>query len=467
MGSPNAPPDGSCPSDETVALFIDGALAPAQETSIRLHVDGCARCRQVLAGLVGSGGASQPTAVSEGGAKLPLSVGQVVRRKYRIDGVLGAGGMATVFRAYNLGLGRTIAIKVMHPELLRDTDATRRFSHEARAAASIDHPHAVRIMDVDTLEESELPFLVMEYLEGKDLGAVSEVEGPMEFDRALRYIAQGAAAIGAGHALGIVHRDIKPENLFLTTSDVVKVVDFGLAKTLSLVSSGSGSQNTQTKMILGSPHYMSPEQVRSSRNVDARTDIWALGATLFHLVVGRPPFAAPNLYLLCARVLSDEPPPMARLRPGVPLRLENVVKRCMKKQANERFATIDELIVAIEDAREHLGDVEAETVAPRGRRYSVHVDIDAALGGRTLRSGDDTTPMSLAETATRVRRPLASPPTSLEASQASAPPDPPLPVTEAMPPRAPKTPDPPLPITEAMPTRAPKTPKMPTPRRKG
>src|SRR5688572_13332638 len=170
--------DGSCPSDETVALFVDGALTPAAEASLRRHVDGCVRCRQVLAGLVGAAQVSATEAASEPwSANLPLSVGEVVRRKYRIESVLGAGGMATVFRAHHLGLGRSVAIKVMHLELQRDRDATSRFAHEARSAAAIDHPHAIRILDIDTLEETDVPFMVMEYLEGRDLGAICEAEG--------------------------------------------------------------------------------------------------------------------------------------------------------------------------------------------------------------------------------------------------------------------------------------------------
>jgi serine/threonine protein kinase len=384
-----------CPNDETVALFVDGGLAPEAERAIRLHVDQCQRCRQVLANLVATGEVSQSGA-HEG---LPVRIGEVVRGKYRIDGVLGAGGMATVFRAHHLGLGRTVAIKVMHRELLRDADAMRRFSHEARAAAAIDHPHAVRILDIDALEEEDaLPFLVMEYLEGKDLNAVVEADGPLAIDRALRYIAQAAAAAGAGHALGIVHRDIKPHNLFVTMpADLVKVVDFGLAKSLPLATTGgaggAASQNTKTSVLLGSPHYMSPEQVRSSRSVDAMTDIWSLGATLFHLLVGRPPFAAPNVYLLCARILSDEPPPLSSQRRDVTTRVEAIVTRCMRKTASDRFRSVEELIGALEDATLHLAEDETAAWAnPKTKR------IPNTL---VLRAGaDDTVPMSYAETGT-------------------------------------------------------------------
>jgi eukaryotic-like serine/threonine-protein kinase len=447
MGLPRAPSDAACPSDDTVALFVDGGLSEGQERSVRLHVDGCTRCRKVLAGLAGTGqieaaeagGRSHAAAGSER-VPLPLASGDIVQRKYRIDGVLGAGGMATVFRAHHVGLNRTVAIKVMHPELLRDTDATRRFSHEARAAAAIDHPHAVRILDIDALE-SGLPFLVMEYLEGSDLGAVSELGGPMAYERALRYLIQATRAVAAGHALGIVHRDLKPQNLFLTTTDVVKVVDFGLAKTLALVGPTMGSENTKTSVILGSPHYMSPEQVRSSRSVDGRTDIWALGATLFHLVAGVPPFAAPNLYLLCARILSDEPPSLARLRPGTPTRLQNVVKRCMRKQAADRYANADELAVGLEDALAHVHEIEPETVAPRVRRPFLPLSTAPLVAdGPTIRDGD-TQPMSHAETRTH-GLPLSSTPPTRPTGPIL---EPPTTRTEVMVTRVPATPPPPTP----------------------
>src|SRR5262249_24594750 len=158
------------------------------------------------------------------------------------------------------------------------------------------HPHAVRILDVDTIPDDGLPFLVMEFLEGNDLGGVIAAEGPMDPERATRYVIQGASAAGGGHALGVITRDAKPQTLFLTTRDPVKVLDFGLAKNLNLAT--STTQQTKTNATLGSPYYMSPEQLRSSRDVDPRTDIWALGATLFYLIVGQPPFSAPNAYRL-------------------------------------------------------------------------------------------------------------------------------------------------------------------------
>jgi serine/threonine protein kinase len=270
--------------------------------------------------------------------------------------------------------------------------------------------------------------------------------------RALRYLIQATRAVAAGHALKIVHRDLKPQNLFLTTADVVKVVDFGLAKTLALVGPTMGSENTKTSVILGSPHYMSPEQVRSSRSVDGRTDIWALGATLFHLVAGVPPFAAPNLYLLCARILSDEPPALARLRPGTPTRLQNVVKRCMRKQAADRYANAEELAVGLEDALAHVDEIEPETVARRGRRPILPLSTAPLVtDGPTIRDGD-TEPMPHAETGTH-GIPAASTPPPTPTRPSGPILGPPTTRTEVMVTRAPMTP-------------SPTTPDMPTPKRR-
>jgi serine/threonine-protein kinase len=193
----------------------------------------------------------------------------------------------------------------------------------------------------------------MEFLEGEDLGSLLLRERRIPYARATEYLLQALEAVGEAHQRGIVHRDIKPQNLFLTNRGIVKVVDFGLAKDLSLtpVNGGSGL-GTQTKVMMGSPHYMSPEQVRSARRVDARADIWALGATLYHLVTGLPPYSAPNLFLLCARIINEPAPSVERRVPGLPPLFDAVLQKCLRKNAQERYASCAELAEALRDALE-------------------------------------------------------------------------------------------------------------------
>lgn len=286
-------------------------------------------------------------------AQVSLHVGDTFAGKYRIEGLLGSGGMGVVVRAFHTGLDRTVAIKVMHADLAASADSARRFSREARAAAALQGPHAVRILDIDHLSDGGVPFLVMEHLEGEDLGAVLKREGPIPFSRAVDWIVQALRGVAEAHARGFVHRDLKPQNLFLTRDGVVKVVDFGLAKPPLPSTSSSPSDDSSTtnsKGPIGSPDYMSPEQFRSSRSVDERTDIWALGATLYHLVTGQPPFVAPNVYVLCSRVLNEEPQPLRRLRPEVPPALESVVQTCLRKEPEARYASCAELEAALLDA---------------------------------------------------------------------------------------------------------------------
>jgi serine/threonine-protein kinase len=286
----------------------------------------------------------------------------VIRKKYRVDALIGAGGMGTVFRAYHLELGRPVALKVMHDELVADAESSRRFAAEARSAAALESAHSVRILDIDRVDGvaggRDVPFIVMELLEGEDLGTLLLREGRINYVRAVEYILQALEAVAEAHARGIVHRDLKPQNLFLTRRGSVKVVDFGLAKSLSLsplapsapAAGALGALGTQTKVMMGSPQYMSPEQVRSARRVDHRTDIWALGATLHNLVGGTPPFSAPNLLMLCARIINERTPSLLGRVPELPPMLDAIIQRCLRKDAAERYASCEELEVALRDA---------------------------------------------------------------------------------------------------------------------
>lgn len=243
-------------------------------------------------------------------------------------------------------------------------------------------PHAVRILDIDRLSGSNLPFIVMEHLDGADLGTVLAREGPIPYPRAVDWIIQALKAVAEAHERGFVHRDLKPQNLFLTRDGVVKVVDFGLATTPLLATTSSSSSTTHSKVMMGSPLYMSPEQFRSARRVDERTDIWALGATLHHLVAGQPPFAAANVYLLCACVLNEEVVPLRHLRPDVPASLEAIVQTCLRKDARLRYGSCSELEAALASAM-------AEQPAPDTSPVRT-VRMPPPAGDGTREEGDTT-----------------------------------------------------------------------------
>ncbi|MCA9597555.1 MAG: protein kinase, partial [Myxococcales bacterium] len=275
----------------------------------------------------------------------PVGPGDVLAGKYRVERVLGAGGMGVVVAATHLELRDKVAVKFLREEALESEEAAARFVREARAAVRIKSEHVARVIDVGRLE-SGAPYMVMEYLEGHDL---SERSGVLSIEDAVDYVIQACDAMAEAHAAGIIHRDLKPANLFLTQrSDgaaVVKVLDFGISKMTLPEVSEAGLTRTSTAM--GSPLYMSPEQMRSAKDVDLRTDVWALGAILFELLAGATPFTGNSFPELCASILSAPPRPLRELRPEVPEALEAVVARCLAKEATDRYASVADLAAAL------------------------------------------------------------------------------------------------------------------------
>ncbi|MES1175222.1 MAG: serine/threonine-protein kinase [Myxococcales bacterium] len=276
-----------------------------------------------------------------------LQEGHLLGGKYRIDGVIGEGAMGVVVSAWHLDLQQRVAIKFLNPLLAQREDAVERFLREARAVVRIESEHVARVLDVGRLEGAE-PYLVMEYLEGRDLAATLKQRRTLPIAEAVSYLQQACEAIAEAHAAGIVHRDLKPANLFLLgrENDVhrIKVLDFGISK---MSAAAETAQLTNTSVIMGSPIYMSPEQLRSTRDVDEKADIWALGVILFEMLCGREPFVAQNLAQLCAMVLEQPPTALRSLRPDVPVPLERVVLRCLEKAASARFPTVAELSFAL------------------------------------------------------------------------------------------------------------------------
>ena len=276
--------------------------------------------------------------------------GDLLAGKYRIERVLGVGGMGVVVAARHEELGQLVAIKFVRDESLANDEAVERFLRESRSAARLRSEHVARVLDVGRLD-SGAPYMVMEFLEGSDLGQVLTRDGPMAVELAAALMLQVCEAVAEAHAAGIVHRDLKPENLFLTRtvggSPKMKVLDFGVSKSTSLTNDGKGGL-TRTRAILGSPLYMAPEQMRSSRDVDARIDVWALGVVLFELLTLRSPFEAETMPELCLKVVGEPPLSMAALRPDLPPAIVAVVERCLEKDREKRFANAAELAMALE-----------------------------------------------------------------------------------------------------------------------
>lgn len=276
----------------------------------------------------------------------PVREGDVLAGKYAVERVLGVGGMGVVVAAHHLQLDQRVALKFLLPEMAGSSQVVARFLREGRAAAKIRSEHVARVHDVGTLDTGA-PYLVMEYLNGQDLSAVVQARGGLPVTDAVDYVLQASEAIAEAHALGIVHRDLKPHNLFLISrndgSPCVKVLDFGISKALS----SDSAHMTGTAAMIGSPLYMSPEQMSSSRDADARTDIWALGVILFELLAGTTPFDADTIPLLIVSVMQQPPAQLTALRPDVPPALESVILRCLEKDLTRRFQTVAELAHAL------------------------------------------------------------------------------------------------------------------------
>lgn len=279
----------------------------------------------------------------------PVEAGDLLADKYRVERVLGEGGMGVVVAATDLQLERQVAIKFLLPQAISSNEAVERFLREARAAVKIQSEHVARVIDVGSLD-SGAPYLVMEYLEGADLASILAKHGPLPYEDAVDYVLQACEAIAEAHAHGIVHRDLKPANLFLAQqadgTAKIKVLDFGISK-LPVAGTKSGLSLTRTSSLMGSPLYMSPEQMKSSREVDSRTDIWGLGVILYELIAGVPPFDGDSIPELSAKVLLNEPESLQARRPDVPPELERAITTALAKNREDRFPTVSELSLAL------------------------------------------------------------------------------------------------------------------------
>ncbi|MEZ4221827.1 MAG: serine/threonine-protein kinase [Polyangiaceae bacterium] len=273
----------------------------------------------------------------------PIAAGQSIDGKYRVERILGRGGIGIVAKAEHLILKHPVALKVLRQELAREQRQVVRFLREARAAVRLESEHVARVLDVGTLPDGA-PYMVMEYLEGEDLAQRLARSGPLAPQEVAGYLLEACDGLAEAHSAGIVHRDVKPANLFLARgkdgAERLRVLDFGIAKAAESESDGDFS-STETGGWVGSPRYMSPEQMRPRLEVDARTDIWALGITAYELMSGASPFEGESMSEICAAVLHVDPAPIHE-RVDLPRALGEAVMRCLQKDPAHRYGSIRE-----------------------------------------------------------------------------------------------------------------------------
>lgn len=275
------------------------------------------------------------------------SAGDLVASKYRLERQIGRGGMSIVFSARHNTLRQRVAIKFLSLEQDDSGAAVARFLHEGRAAAKIRSEHVARVIDVD-VTGAGLPYMVMEYLEGRDLAQLLEQRGPLPIERAVDYVMQALEAVAEAHTLKIVHRDLKPANLFVIRradgKKEIKVIDFGISKSL-----GDSEQTafTRAHSLLGSPQYMSPEQALTPTDIDHRTDLWSMGIVVYELVAGACPFEGETYLEILKKVTAEEAPALTSRCAAAPPELERVMRRCLQRDREFRFQNADELARAL------------------------------------------------------------------------------------------------------------------------
>ncbi|HMJ53882.1 MAG TPA: serine/threonine-protein kinase [Polyangiaceae bacterium] len=274
-----------------------------------------------------------------------IGKGEIIGGKYRIEGVLGVGAMGIVYAAHHLQLDERVALKVLRSELVAYPDAVKRFTREAQAAAKIKNEHVTRVFDIGELTDGT-PYIVMESLEGEDLARWLATRGALRLDEAIAFVLQACEALAEAHVLGIVHRDLKPSNLFCFRRPdgamSIKVLDFGISKIADLSMSDVGKTSGAAKAPVGSPFYMSPEQMQSAHDVDHRTDIWALGVILFELLTTVVPFGGGSLPEVCTKVATRPPRPLRELRRDLPEEVEATILKCLEKNPDNRFENLAE-----------------------------------------------------------------------------------------------------------------------------
>jgi eukaryotic-like serine/threonine-protein kinase len=357
-------------------------------------------------------------AATPGSIDAGVGIGEIFVDKYRVERVLGHGGMGVVAMCTHLALNEHVAIKMLRKDVLDDADAVERFMREAQAAVKLKSEYVARVIDVGR-SSANVPYMVMEYLDGEDLGQLLEDRRTLGVPWAVEITMQCCEALAEAHSLGIVHRDVKPTNLFVTWrpdgSAIIKVLDFGISKALA----SNSMVLTQTQSLLGTPAYMSPEQMRSARMVDARTDLWSLGTVLYEMLEGRRPFEAESFSEMCVKVAVDPPGAMTQTPPG----LQQIVLRCLEKAPEQRYPSMADLARDLVPFSQdpHQAQVLVERMTRTLRRSQVQPaewNPASSSGSIRLPSGE-----RLAETAPApaAPAPLSSPPPVTAAGAAPSP----------------------------------------------
>ena len=295
--------------------------------------------------------------------------GDVIGGKYRVERAVREGGMGAVFAAQHEVLGQRVAVKVLLADAAKDEASVARFLFEAHAAANLNSEHVASVIDAGTLANG-LPFFVMEYLEGADLGELLRLGGPLAVSELADYMLQALAGLAHAHAAEIIHRDLKPSNVFLAVrpdgTNVIKILDFGISKSTNADAS-KGYKSLTGQQLLGSPAYMSPEQIRNARGIDSRADIWSVGVVMYELLTGEIPFDGDGVGEILAAILDANPVPVSVRNPAVPKSFSDIVGRCLKKNRDDRFRNAAELAEAIAPfgtgAHDALVDRTAQTLA--------------------------------------------------------------------------------------------------------
>ena len=290
--------------------------------------------------------------------------GFVLAGKLRVERLIGQGAMGVVYEATDITLRRRVAVKLVHPDHLGDPEKRLRFGREAYAVARLESIHVTRVLEISELDDGT-PYLVMELLDGSTLDEILARSGPAQVHVALDWILQALDAVGEAHAIGLVHRDLKPANLYLARHTdgmpIVKVIDFGLVKDMS----AAAPKLTATGSTMGSPAYMAPEQIDPGRTIDARTDVWSIGVTLFELVTGTLPFDGESIPAMLRRIFHDDPTPLRARRPDAPAELEEAVAKCLAKDPDARFRDGADLRRALSAIRARLPQVSDATKTVR------------------------------------------------------------------------------------------------------
>jgi len=323
-------------------------------------------------------------------------IGKTIGGKYLVRSVLGEGGMGTVFEAENVPLGRSVAVKVLHPAQARKRTAVKRFHQEARAAGAIGHPNICEVYDLGTLDDGS-PYLVMERLLGETLADRIASEGGLPFEDVIDVVTQVLSGLVAAHEKGIVHRDIKPENIFLTkrvgVPALAKLLDFGVSKMIAPIFEDRDEDLdlTRTGMVMGTPFYMSPEQARGDRNLDARVDLYACGIILYEALTGKRPFTAANYNALLLQILTTKPRPARELRPALPFGFDEVLDKALERSRENRFQSAAEF--------------QRELQLLRDRHPQTAVGMDVSEIGRQLQLRKGTPIAPIIPSAPRAQQP--------------------------------------------------------------